>query len=196
MMQANGLSQQAGFNLLELMIIVAILGILAAVSLPSMMSTIGRISANSSAKTVLNSLSLARSEAIKRGQTITFCATSNGTDCEQGAWNSGWMIFIDNNTDADGDTGSVDVGDEVIQVFDPLADTNVTFTADLFQYGGRGMGLAASAETLKICPVDNDPRYARAVILGISGRARVVGYDDDGDGVDGDSNDEDDLACP
>lgn len=156
------------------MVIVGILGILAGVSLPSFMDTIGRISANSATRTLVNSISLARSEAIKRGATVSFCATTNGTDCAAGAWDSGWMIFIDNNNDADGAVGSVDVGDEVIQVFDPLADVAITFTADIFQYSGRGIALTSAVQTLKICPGNNDATNARAIELAVSGRPRVV----------------------
>jgi len=178
---STGRLNQAGFTLLELLVIIGILGILAGVSLPSMMQTIGRISANSATRALANTINLARSEAIKRSTVVSFCATANGTDCAAGTWNSGWMIFIDNNADADGDTGSVDGGDEVIQVFDPLADVNVTFTANLFQYSSRGIGLTGTVQTLKICPENNDVENARAIELGISGRARVI---------------EDGLVCP
>lgn len=165
--------RQAGFNLLELMIIIGILGILAGVSLPSFMDVIGRMSANSATRTLVNSLNLARSEAIKRGTTVTLCATTDGADCAAGSWNSGWMLFVDNNNDADGAVGSVDSGDDVIQVFDPLADSNVTFTTNMFQYSGRGISLSGVSQTLKICPEDNNADNARSIILGVTGRPRV-----------------------
>lgn len=156
------------------MVIVGILGILAGVSLPSFMDVIGRMSANSATRTLVNTLNLARSEAIKRGTTVTLCATTSGTDCAAGAWNSGWMLFVDNNNDANGGSGSVDAGDEVIQVFDPLADSTITFTANMFQYSGRGIALAAATQTLKICPEDNNDANARSIQLGITGRPRVI----------------------
>ena len=67
--------------MIELMIVVAVLGVLAAVGLPSLRSlTLGQQVKNASFE-LFSSLSLARSEAIKRNSNVTM--TING---------SGWVI--------------------------------------------------------------------------------------------------------
>jgi type IV fimbrial biogenesis protein FimT len=59
----------------------------------------------------------ARSEAIKRTNRVTICASSNGTSCTgAGAlWKNGWLVFVDENGN-----GTVDAGDVVLRVQDAL----------------------------------------------------------------------------
>lgn len=61
-----------GFNMIELMIVVAIAGILLAVAVPSLQSTINSARTRSVAESVFNGLSLARSEAIRRNAPMRF----------------------------------------------------------------------------------------------------------------------------
>jgi type IV fimbrial biogenesis protein FimT len=163
-------------TILELLITLAILGILAAVSLPSFMDTLGRMSSNSAARSLAATLSLARSEAVKSGFDVSICPTLDGADCEAASWNSGWIVFIDVNNDADGDAGSIDATDRVIRVFEPLAGMDVTVNpaVDLVEYDSKGYGKNASILTFTICPTDGNAENARQVEVGLSGRARIV----------------------
>ena len=61
---------------------------------------------NSQAKALMNTLNLARNEAVKRGTTVSLCATTNGIDCSANSWASGWMVFVDADGDANGSGGS------------------------------------------------------------------------------------------
>jgi type IV fimbrial biogenesis protein FimT len=64
--------RQNGFTLIELMIIVAVLAVLAAIALPSFQSTIDRRHLVGAANNILADLHHARTEAIKRNQPIMF----------------------------------------------------------------------------------------------------------------------------
>ena len=113
--------RQTGFTLLELMIVVAIAGIVMAIGVPSFQSitTNNRIAANTNE--FITALNLARSEAVKRGATVSVCKNE---DCDgTGSWSDGWVILDDNN--------------EVLRVFDELAGNDeltssvnsITYTA-------------------------------------------------------------------
>ena len=163
-----------GFTVIELMIVVGVMGILLAVGLPSLQDTISRISTNSQAKTLVSSLNFARSEAIKRGSLVSICASSDGTDCAADAWSDGWLVFVDNNGDADGAAGSVDVGDEVLRVYQGLGSNSLTFSADIQQFDPRGFGTNAGVRTFLLCPEDDNSANAQSVEISITGRGRRI----------------------
>lgn len=164
-----------GFSLIELLVVMAILSILLAVSLPNFRDMIESNSSNSQAKLFLTTLNLARSEAIKRGGNVAVCASNDGADCDEDEWGEGWIVFFDANGDANGLTGSVDANDTLIRVFDSVGSSNVTtFTVDLFEYNNLGFSATGGTQTLLICPASSNAVNARSIVIGPSGRGRRV----------------------
>ena len=91
-MQAN-----RGFTLVELMVTVAVLAIISSIAFPNMRELIvnGRITTQTNE--LISSLSLARSEAIKRGRTVVLCRTDDplaaSPACASGSdWAGGWVM--------------------------------------------------------------------------------------------------------
>ena len=170
------ISRSAGFTLLEMLVALGVLGIMAAVAVPSLMDTVSRMGVTSAARTLASTLSLARSEAVKRGEDISICPSADGEDCASGDWSAGWIVFVDANGDADGDTGSVDSGDTVIRVFDPLSDMvmEASPATDLLAYDNKGYGLLNALTTFTICPVDGNEDNAKEVEISLSGRSRII----------------------
>ncbi len=163
-----------GFTVIELMIVVGVVGILLAVGMPSLQETINSITTNSAAKTLVASLSYARSEAVKRGRIVSVCASDSGTDCAANSWGDGWIVFVDENEDADGVAGSVDAGDSVLRVYQGAGSNVLTFTDDMQQFDSQGFGLNTTTNTFLLCPEDLNSANAQSVELSITGRARRI----------------------
>ena len=77
---------QAGFTVVEAMVVVAIIGILAAFAAPAMNQLIRTQKVRSAAYDIFSDLSFARSEAINRGHDIMMSSVQ-GTD-----WVGGWAL--------------------------------------------------------------------------------------------------------
>lgn len=80
----------AGFTLLELMVVVAVGGILAAVAIPSMARFVDSQKLRSASFDLVSDLLLARSEAIKRGAVVVLTPTRLASD----GWADGWQLNV------------------------------------------------------------------------------------------------------
>lgn len=96
-----------GFTLVELIIVVAITGILLAVAVPSMRTYIANSAANSLSGTVLIDIMYSRNHAITNSKFVKMIPTGaadtgasifipNSTGVN---WAQGWAIFVDDNND-------------------------------------------------------------------------------------------------
>jgi type IV fimbrial biogenesis protein FimT len=122
------------------MVVVSILAILAALSLPAVteLLRVNRLSSASSALQV--SLALARSEAIKRGGDSMVSVVSNTTS---DLWTSGWTVFWHRASSPTDPAPTADVANSVtrIEVVNALStpiSASHTHTLTAFTYSGNG----------------------------------------------------------
>jgi len=78
------MKRQNGFGLPEMMLVVVVIGVLAAIGMPAMQDFVANQRLKSTSSDLFTSILRARSEAIKRNKDVTITPTSN--------WNSGWSI--------------------------------------------------------------------------------------------------------
>jgi len=93
-----------GFSIIELLIIMAIAGILMAIGLPSFVNFTRDVRAGSMMSTLTTDIQVARSESVKRNSRILFCAQANPAtnDCTgapaAAAWMNGWLVCYDRDS--------------------------------------------------------------------------------------------------
>jgi type IV fimbrial biogenesis protein FimT len=78
----------AGFTVLEIIVVVAILGILATIGLPSMRDLIASSKVRTAASDLYSSLIFARSEAIKRNSSVDVIPSVASN------WGAGWSVRV------------------------------------------------------------------------------------------------------
>ncbi|MBI5901490.1 MAG: GspH/FimT family pseudopilin [Rhodocyclales bacterium] len=88
---------QTGFTLVELLIAIAVLGILMSIALPNLSQMLRRIQVNSLTGELSTSFQQARNEAITKNARVLTCASnSGGTGCASSTdWNTnGWLVCL------------------------------------------------------------------------------------------------------
>lgn len=186
------INRSMGFTIVELMITIVVAAILMTVAVPSFNDLIKTNRVRTQISSVMAMLQTARSEAVKRGQTVAICALDGGAprSCT-GNWGNALTIFFDTDDD-----GRLDAAEAVIKVSDGLSGNN-TFNwnggLNRIRYDARGG--STTAGTLKLCDSGNVDRYARAIIIAFPTGLTRLSSDSNGDGIHdgvGGAN----LSCP
>lgn len=171
-----------GFTLLELMVVVAIAGILLAIGVPAMGNFVRNSRITSAANDVLAGLHFTRSEAVKRRQPVTLCTSDNALTaaptCAASPFLTGWIAFIDLNQ-----SGQVDAGEQVLMQHEPMvAAITARASADPFQVTYLPNGFSANPNPAGLVLCDDrgnvatagELSSARGILIAVTGRAGVT----------------------
>jgi type IV fimbrial biogenesis protein FimT len=85
--------KESGFTLMELLVTIAVAGVLAAVAVPSFFSVVNTNKLAAQSNELLTAIQYARSEAIRSNAKVTFCGAASATAAEDDDCSSGEQPF-------------------------------------------------------------------------------------------------------
>lgn len=168
---------QSGFSLLELMAVLAIGSILAALALPSYRDLVKNNCLTTNTNNMVASFQQARSEAVKRKSTVTIRSSSGTTD-----WGTfGWGVFINEDRNGNGvlDPGEDYDGDGVLDSSAlmrvvRLGCTNTIVGNNLIQRY-YSTGFIDAVARFDLCD-DRTGETGRRVVITITGRPHTRNF--------------------
>ncbi len=160
------MNRYRGFTLIELIITVAIVAIVLAVGIPSFQEMMRNNRAATYTNEFMSALNFARSEAVKRGWSVTLCPSADSATCAGTNWDVGWITFVDVNSD-----GVVDGGDTLLRIHDQLGgNTTLQGARQFISYGNTGATAQNDTLVFSLCDSNNQQNN---IIISNTGRARV-----------------------
>ncbi|OUS29271.1 hypothetical protein A9Q99_09165 [Gammaproteobacteria bacterium 45_16_T64] len=142
-----------GYTLLELLVAISIIAVLTSASYPSLIDTMNRNRVAASVNSFVGAISFARSEAIKRNDTVTMAASNSTTDDE---WGDGW---------------SVSAGGTTIRTFAALSGSTLNSTGNISTLSFNSRGFLSSSDSLSLCDQDGDG--CKAISIFTTGNTRL-----------------------
>ncbi|MHB8814987.1 MAG: GspH/FimT family pseudopilin [Steroidobacteraceae bacterium] len=172
-------SRQEGFTLLELVITMSIVAILLAIAIPSYkyVTTANRMSGEING--ALGDMQFARTEAIKEGQAVSVCVSTDGATCAiSDQWSSGWIVYSGSGAQPANQSAVL----RVQAAFpagvnaDSLLPATGNTSAIQFNQEGFAVGLPGSVVLQLHDPTDNST-YTRCLQVTIVGSLSTLNYD-------------------
>jgi type IV fimbrial biogenesis protein FimT len=154
------------------MIAVGLTGLLLSMAVPAMDLFVSNARQTGAYNDFVSTIHQARSTAVTTNTRVTVCPSSNGTNCEAVAWNEGWIVFADPDSDR-----NVDANETIIAANGPVDGLTVKSTqfATFMMYrpNGRVMNasLNGSSGAFTLCD-DRGADHAKVMIIDLSGRPR------------------------
>lgn len=155
----------SGFTLIEMLFVVALLGLLLSIGAPALQTMVINNRISTAAGDLMSDLTFARATAIARSQRIGVCASSDQATCTGSSFSQGWIIYVDANANGNFDVAT----DTIVRVRDALAGSlTVTPSPSALGIVFRPSGPADAARTFQICK----PGFiGRNIALNATGRA-------------------------
>jgi len=190
------MKQENGLTLVELLITIAVIAVVIAIGVPGLNKYAERNRSTAQVNLVSGTLSLARSEAIKRGVNVVVCASNDTTNASptcsgNTAWENGWIVFADSDNNGSFDSGNPNDamlavnnglnGGLTMKVTSNNSQNNSSTSQAQITFRANGsvkpIGNKDYSWTTVICPGDANPAHARAMNISPVGSISLAPLD-------------------
>jgi type IV fimbrial biogenesis protein FimT len=164
----------AAFTLVEMSVALAIAALLIVIAAPAFHNWLGAYRLANHAKHLAETMTRARTEAVRRGHRVNLCKSVDRARCaDETSWNAGFVVFVDVNRN-----GRIDDGEPVLEIEGP-APPGISVSGnrpvdDYVSYTGLGearmLNGALQMGTFIVC---SPGQRALHVVLANTGRVRI-----------------------
>ena len=166
--------RSSAFTLIELVVAIAITTLLVSAAYPAFQDWLAATQLANHAKQMAESMTRARTEAIRRGYRVNLCKSTDQRHCvNRGGWEGGYIVFVDANRDGQVDDDASVLGVEgrappgiTVEANRPL-ENYVSYTS---LGHARMLNGALQMGTLTVC---RKGQRALHVVLAGTGRVRI-----------------------
>jgi type IV fimbrial biogenesis protein FimT len=167
---------EAGWTLLELLVGVALVGVLVGVAAPSFTDVLARVRAKSAARQLIQALHLARVEGLRRGGGVLLVRGMDESCPPESpaVWSCGWSVVADLNHNRQFDDGDLE-----IQRFEVSSWVSVLRRGGGIKAASMGRlsvnrwgALGGAAVSFKVCARGASSPVGYSVVSGSGGRIR------------------------
>ena len=165
------MTKLSGMSLVELMIVLAVGSLFIVISVPAYFNVVQSNRAVGITNKLVSHLNFARSEAIKRGSSVSLCPSNSAfSGCSGNSnWSNGWLVFIDPN----GDGVLASLADR-LKVQEPLpTGASITYGANSLTFNGDGF-FQGNTATINVTAAGCTGNNARTITITGTGRLSVV----------------------
>lgn len=183
----SSMKKIAGFTLIELMITLLVLGVVAGMAAPSMLTMMKNNKQTTRINQLAGLVNYARSEAVNQSTVVSACASDNATSCNTDKWEMGGLIFL-----GDASTVTTPSTANILKVIEPQASGSTlrrssdrdpqpaAFSDRYLRYDGTGRLVPGDSGNFVLCD-DRGATTAKALVINSVGQARnAVDTNDDG----------------
>ena len=172
-------NRRRGFTLIEALVVVGIIAITSAIVIPGMSGFVSDSRVSGNVNEFIGAMTLARTEAVKRGRLVTICRSANADSetptCAGGSdWAAGWIVFQESSSATN--VGSFEAPDDLLQRRGALlngmvAQSSPAISGVTFNSLGEQIGITTAVMSFDFS-VKN--KSARKVCINRNGRVKVI----------------------
>ena len=167
------MDRTTGLSLIELLVALFVIAVLAAVAAPSFGRLVAEQRLATASNQLLTAIHLARSEAVRRGERVTLCASADGLTCAAAAgYHDGYIVFVgppDANLSPPGGASPLLVASASPQLVITANGSMRDYISFVSTGVTRQLNGALQIGTFSLC----DGQRARRIIVSRTGRPRV-----------------------